>query len=129
MRKKLPLIARILLGLIFFLSGLVGLLNVFPPPPDLPEKLATFTAGMMAAGYFFPLVKATETVCGLLLLIGIYVPLALVILAPVVINIFLVHAFLAPSGLVLAVVIGALEIYLAFYSPYSKPIRALFKKK
>jgi len=128
MKAKLPLIARILLGLIFTVFGLIGLLNLIPPPPDLPEKLQTFTNGLMATGYFMPFLKLTEVVCGLLLLSGFFIPLALVILAPIVINIFLVHAFLAPDGLVMALVIGLLEVYLAFFSPYSAKIKALFKK-
>lgn len=130
MKAKLPLIARILLGLVIFLSGLAGLLNLVPPPPDLPEKLVTFMTGLMASTYFFPLLKLTETVCGLMLLTGFFVPLALVVLAPVVLNIFLVHAFLQPSGLPLAVIIGLLMIYLSFFAePYASTIKTLFKKK
>lgn len=130
MKAKLPLIARILLGLVMFLSGLAGLLNLIPPPPDLPEKLVTFMSGLMATTYFFPLLKVTETICGLMLLTGFFVPLALVVLAPVVLNIFLVHAFLQPSGLPLALVIGVLMIYLSFFSePYASKIKPLFHKK
>lgn len=129
MKAKLPLIARILLGFVFTAAGLAGLLNLAPPPDDLPEALKTFNAGMMASIYFFPFVKATETVCGVLLLAGLFVPLALVILAPIILNIFLVHAFMAPEGLPLAIILGLLEIYLAFFSPYSSTIKQLFKKK
>src|SRR5689334_1283698 len=100
--KKLPLIARLLLGLIFFVFGLNGFLNFIPTPADMPEKLKAFSGGLMAAGYFFPLLKGTEVICGLLLLTGRFVPLALVVLAPIVLNIFLTHLFLAPSGLGLA---------------------------
>lgn len=129
MKSKLPLIARLLLGFVFFAAGLTGLLNLVPTPTDLPERLMTFNAGLAASGYFFPFLKLTETVCGLLLLIGWFVPLALVILAPIVLNIFLVHAFLAPDGVALAVVIGLLTAYLAFFSPYSPKIKALFQRK
>ncbi|WP_413586131.1 DoxX family membrane protein [Bdellovibrio sp. HCB274] len=130
MKAKLPLIARLLLGFVFFASGIVGLFQLVPQPPDLPAALVTFNQGLMASVYFFPLLKITEIVCGLLLLIGWFVPLALVILAPIVLNIFLVHAFLAPSGLPLALILGLLTIYLAFFSPpYSPKIRALFHKK
>lgn len=128
--SKLPLIARILLGLIFFGAGLAGLLNLAPPPADMPEKLMTFFNGMMATTYFFPLLKGTETLCGLLLIVGWYVPLALIVLAPIVLNIFLVHAFLQPSGLPLAIIIGCLEIYLAFFAkPYCTIVRGIFVKK
>lgn len=130
MKAKLPLIARLLLGFVFFAAGLTGLLNLVPPPPDLPERLQTFNAGMEATGYMLTLIKSTETICGLLLLSGYFVPLALVILAPVVLNIFFVHAFMAPSGLPLALVLGLLTIYLAFFSaPYSPTIKSLFRRK
>jgi hypothetical protein len=52
------------------------------------------------------------------------------VLSPIVLNIFLTHLFLAPSGLLLAIVIGLLEIYLAFFaSPYKKAIRPIFARK
>jgi uncharacterized membrane protein YphA (DoxX/SURF4 family) len=130
MKAKLPLIARLLLGFVMFASGLAGLLNLIPVPPDLPERLMTFNAGLMASGYFMTLLKVTETLCGLLLLIGAFVPLSLVILAPIVLNIFLVHAFMAPSGLPLAIVLGLLMIYLSFFAPpYAPTIKQLFRRK
>lgn len=130
MKTKFPLIARILLGLIFFVFGLIGLFNLIPPPPNLPEKLQAFNTGLMATGYFFPFLKIVETTCGLLLLVGVFIPLALVVLAPIIINIILVHAFLAPDGLPLAIVCGLLLTYLAFFAqPYSITVKQLFKKK
>lgn len=108
--------ARILLGLVFFVFGLGGLLNWFPPPPpeSLPPKLVAFDAALRSSGYLFELVKCTEAAMGLLLLVNRFVPLALVILAPIVLNIVLVHMLLAPAGLALAMVMLALELYLAW---------------
>lgn len=130
MKNKLPFIARLLLGLIMFASGVAGYFNLIPVPPDLPEKLVTFNTGLAASGYFFPFLKLTEIVCGALLLSGYFVPLALVVLAPIVLNIFMVHAFLAPDGLPLALILGLLMIYLSFFSaPYSPTIKQLFRRK
>ena len=126
--KHIPLIARILLGLVFFAGGVAAFVTHFATPPDLPPALQTFNAGLAASIYFMPFLKAVEIVCGLMLLSGMFVPLALVILAPILINIFLVHAFLAPSGLVLAVILLALEGYLAF-GPYKSKILPLFSKR
>jgi putative oxidoreductase len=125
--QKVTLGARIFLGLIFFVFGLNGFLNFIPTPTDMPEKLMTFTNGLMASVYFFPFLKGTEVVCGLMLLSGMFVPLALVVLAPIVLNILLVHIFLAPSGMPVAIVIAVLQAYLSFFaSPYKETIKKLF---
>jgi len=117
------------MGLIFTVFGLIGLFNLVPAPPDLPERMQTFMNGMAASGYFMQLVKGTEVICGLLLLSGFFVPLALVVLAPITLNIFLVHAFMAPDGLVIALVIGLLHLYLAFFAPpYAPTIKQLFRR-
>jgi putative oxidoreductase len=130
MMKKLPLFARVLLGAIFVVFGLNGFLNFIPMSsmPPMPEKAMAFMGGLMGSGYFFPLLKGTEVVCGLLLLAGAFVPLALVVLAPIVLNIFLFHAFLAPSGVPMAIVIGTLMIYLSFFAqPYSGIVKQIFR--
>ena len=119
--------ARILLGLVFLGSGIAFF---FTTPPPMEGAMADFFKGMAATGYFFYLLKATEIVCGALLISGFFVILALVILAPVILNIFLVHAFMMPQGLPLAVIMGVFEIYLAFFSKeYSPKIRALFSPR
>jgi hypothetical protein len=105
--------ARLLLGAIFTVFGLNGFLHFIPQPP--PSGLAAvFVGGLGATGYFFPLLKGTEVVTGLLLLSNRYVPLALTVLAPIVVNIVAFHAFLAPSGIALPIVIVALGLYLAY---------------
>ena len=125
--KKLTMVIRILLGLIFLASGIAFF---FVTPPPMEGAMATFMAGMAATGYFFYLLKGVEIVCGALLILGLYVPLALVVLAPVVLNIFLVHAFMDPSGLPVPVVLGIFTVYLAFFSPeYSPTIKSLFRKR
>jgi uncharacterized membrane protein YphA (DoxX/SURF4 family) len=123
-QHKVQLVVRILLGLLFTFSGIAFF---FTTPPPLQGDIATFFAGLAASKYFFYLLKGTETVCGLLLVSGFFVPLALVVLAPIAINIFLVHSFLAPSGVPLALAVGAALIYLAFFSPsYSPVVKGLF---
>ena len=125
--KKVTLIVRLLLGLVFFGSGVAFF---FTTPPPLEGPMGDFFKGMTATGYFFYLLKGTEIACGLMLLSGSFVPLALVVLAPVLLNIFLVHAFMMPSGLPLAVIVGVFAVYLAFFSAeYSPVIKQLFRKR
>lgn len=127
MQQKIQLVVRILLGALFLFGGIAFF---FTTPPPLTGDMATFFTGLAASKYFFYLLKGTEIVCGLMLVSGFFVPLALVVLAPIVINIFMVHAMLEPSGLVTAALIGAAMIYLSFFSPsYSPAIKKLFVKK
>ena len=83
----------------------------------------TFNEGLAASGYFFTLLKVTELVCAILLLTGQFVPLALVILSPIIINVFMVHLFLDRSGLPVAIVIVLATIFLAYcYRDAFKPL-------
>lgn len=113
MKAKAAVAARILLGLIFFVFGLNGFLHFLPQPP-MSGPPADFMGALAATGYMFPLLKGTEVVSGVLLLSGRFVPLALALLAPVIVNIVAFHAFLAPSGIALPLVILALEVFLAW---------------
>jgi uncharacterized membrane protein YphA (DoxX/SURF4 family) len=125
--KVATLIARILMGLIFVASGIAFF---FYTPPPMEGPMGDFFRGLVATRYFLYLLKGTEITCGLMLIAGRFVPLALVVLAPVILNILLVHAFLVPQGVPLAIVLGILESYLAFFSPeYSPKIKMLFKAK
>jgi uncharacterized membrane protein YphA (DoxX/SURF4 family) len=111
--KITTLIARILLGFVFVLFGLNGFLQFLPKPATMPEAAVSFFAGMAATGYMLPLLFGTQIGGGALLLIGM-VPLALVILAPVIVNIVAFHVFIAPDGLPLAIVVGLLALFLAW---------------
>ena len=121
--SKLPMIARILLGLIFFVFGLNGFLNFLPQPP-MPEAAGAFAGALAATGYMFPLIKGIEVLVGLMLLTNKFAPLALIILAPITVNIVLFHAVLAPAGLALPVIILLLHVYLA--STYKAAYKPLF---
>lgn len=124
--KKVTLVARLFLGLVFFGAGVAFF---FTTPPAMEGAVGDFFKGLMATGYFMYLLKGTEILCGLLLMSGMFVPLALVVLAPIILNIFLVHSFIMPQGVPLAIVLGILEIYLAFFSAeYSPKIKQLFLK-
>jgi uncharacterized membrane protein YphA (DoxX/SURF4 family) len=112
-KSFIPAAARIVLGLLFTVFGLNYFLNLFPMPPAPPAG-GTFLGALAATGYMFPLIKGTELLAGLLLLSGRFVPLALALLAPVLVNIFAYHAAFAPAGIGMAAVLLALELYLAW---------------
>ncbi|WP_437682057.1 hypothetical protein [Sorangium sp. So ce131] len=125
-RLPLPTVARVLLGLMLFVFGLNGFLG-FIPPPAVPERAAAFLEALTATGYMVPLIKGVEVAAGALLLANRFVPLALVLVAPNVVNIVLFHLVLAPGGATPfgAVVLG-IELYLAWcergaFSPLLDP--------
>ena len=96
MMGKVILGARITLGLIFFVFGLNGILNFLKGP--LPQGDAgTFLTIMMEHGYS-DVVAVLQLIAGLLLLVGRYVPLALAILAPILVNILLFHLLIMHGG-------------------------------
>jgi hypothetical protein len=116
-RSKAALAARLALGGAFLLFGLNGFLQFLPPPAEPPPPGAmAFAGALLQTGYMFPLIKGTEVLASLLLLSGRYVPLALTLLAPIVVNIVAFHVFLAPSAgsLLIALTLLALGIYLAW---------------
>ena len=109
--KIASLIARLLMGLTFFVFGLNGFLRFIPAPP--PTGLAGQFAGILFTSYLYVVIFAVQVIGGLLLLVNRFVPLALIILGPVIVNIFFFHLFMAPSGLPLAIVVVALWVIVA----------------
>jgi putative oxidoreductase len=104
-------IARYLLGLIFFVFGLNGFLHFIPSPP--PPGIAGQFIGALFVSHILVVIFLLELIPAILLLVNRYVPLALVLLGPVIVNIVLFHAFMAPSGLPLALVVVALWLLTA----------------
>jgi uncharacterized membrane protein YphA (DoxX/SURF4 family) len=107
--KTTVLIARVLLGLLFLVFGLNGFLQFIPAPP--PSGIAGQFLGALFVTHYLSVVFALQIVAGALLLVNRFVPVALTILAPLLVNIALFHAFMAPAGYapaVIAVVLWAI---------------------
>jgi uncharacterized membrane protein YphA (DoxX/SURF4 family) len=121
-----PGLARLVFGFVFLVFGLNGFLNFMPMPPP-PPQAGAFMGALAVTGYMFPLIKGIEVIVGVLLLSNRFVPLALVLIAPNVVNIVLFHAFLVPAGLPLAFFVLTLELYLAW--TYRASYRALLQAR
>ena len=120
--------ARVLMGLLFTFAGLNGLLNFLPPPPPdaMPEAATAFMGAMMQSGYMFQLVAITQLAAGALFLANRFVPLALALLAPIIVNIVAFHLFLAPTGLGIAILVLLMELGLAWvYRKAFRPMLAM----
>src|SRR5690349_4324691 len=106
-------IVRILLGLLFLVFGLNGFLNFIPQPKDIPQDIMTVTGALMKAGYM-TVVSGAEVLVAVMLLMNRFVPLALALLAPIVVGILTFHIAIAPSTIGPGVVVLVMELYLAW---------------
>jgi uncharacterized membrane protein YphA (DoxX/SURF4 family) len=121
-------VVRILVGLLFLFSSVTFLLKLFPTP-EMTGPIKTFNEGIAASGYLMYLIKITELLCGLALVIGRYVPLATVVIFPVTLNILLVHLFIAPEGLGVAIPLMLCNLFLAYaYRDRYRPMLAANSK-
>ena len=106
--RTVSAIARYLMGVIFLVFGLNGFLHFIPLPP--PSGVAGQFMGALYVSHFLWVIFAFQVIPGVLLLVNRYVPLALAVLAPVIVNILCFHALMAPSGLPLAIVVAVLWV-------------------
>lgn len=124
MKAALKIITA-LFSLFWLVFGLNNFLHFFPIPQP-SQAGADFMYALENTGYVLPLVYGAQIVAGLMLLVRRFVPLALLVLAPIVVNILLYDLFLNPSGLVIGCVIGALYVAVLFdqkhkFIPLLKP--------
>ena len=125
--KIAALISRILLGLVFTVFGANGLHPFLPMPKELPPGAAGQFTGALFTSHYVMVVALVQFVGGLLLLSGYYVPLALAILGPVIVNILCFHIFMLREGLGLALVVAVL--WFVLFSYYRKSFAGLFEAK
>lgn len=120
--KHLPTIARYLLGIILFVFGLNKFLQ-FLPAPEMAGAPAEFFGALIATGYMMPLIAIAEIVSGALLLSNRFVPLALVLVAPVTVNILLFHLVLDIASIPVGGLAFLMNLYLLFtYKKYYDPM-------
>ena len=123
------ILSRVVLGSILFVIGGLNGFFQFVPVQMAQDciQCGQYIDGLIASGFLFPAVKSIELFTGALFLLGLWLPLALVISAPIVVNIALYHMFLAPSGLGIALLMVGLELYLAYR--YREVFIPLFQMK
>ncbi len=124
--KIAMIIVRTLMGLLFLFASVTFFLKLFPMP-EMTGVPKSFNEGLASVGYFFPLLKITELLCGIAFVTGYFVPLATVIIAPVIINIALYHTLIDLSGFPVAVFLVLANIFVAYY--YREAYAGLLKAK
>jgi putative oxidoreductase len=110
--KAFTTISRYLLGLIFLVFGLNGFLHFIPMPP--PTGMAAQFIGALFVSHYLSVVMLIQVVAGTLLLINRFVPVALTLLGPVIVNIFLFHVLMDPGGIPTAILVSALWFLVAY---------------
>jgi uncharacterized membrane protein YphA (DoxX/SURF4 family) len=119
--KYVIIIARVLLGLVFFVFGLNGFLHFMGPMPEMQGQAGAFITALASSGYLY-VIAFLQVVGGLCLLLGArFVPLGLTLLGPVIVNIVLFHVFLEPGGLVMSLVISVLALFLLWIYRFKFP--------
>jgi uncharacterized membrane protein YphA (DoxX/SURF4 family) len=118
-------IARILLGLLFTVFGLNGFLHFIPM--QQPTGLAGQYMGSLFLSHYLVVVFLLQLIGGVLLLVNRFVPLALLLLGPVIVNILLFHVFMAPQGLPLA--LFAVVLWLTVFVAVRNAFRGVFEQK
>ncbi len=120
--KIAVIIVRTLMGLLFLFASITFLFKLITPPP-LTGAMKVFNDGLNASRYLMPTVKVIELICGLAFVSGKFVPLATILIAPIIVNIVLVHAFLDPTGLPVAAFLVLAYSFVAYYHRESyKPL-------
>jgi len=119
--------ARILSGLAYMIFGLNAFLAFMPVPETLPQNVLDYLTALADSGFMMPLIGATQLVAGALLVVNRFVPLALAFLAPFLVNSIAFHVTLEPTGLPMALIFVAIEIYLAWV--YRDAFRPMLRAK
>lgn len=111
--KIAVILVRVLMGLLFAFSAIVFLFKLMPVP-EMTGDMKIFMDGMTASGYLMTTVKIVELIVAIAFVSGRFVPLATVVIFPVILNILMVHITLAPEGLVMAILLLAGNLFLAW---------------
>jgi len=114
MKKKILFVVSILFGLMFINAGLNKFFNYIPAPANLPEKMVKVMAAMVEITWLMPLLASAEIVGGILFMIPKFRALGAIVIFPVMVGILLTHLVLEPSGLPIALVLLAIELWVIF---------------
>jgi hypothetical protein len=113
--RVFPAIARILMGLPLLVFGLNAFFNFIPQPKTpMSEGAMAFAGALYKSGYMMQLIGATQLIVGAMLVSNRFVPLALALFAPFIVNSIAFHLCLEPTGRPMAAIFLALELYLAW---------------
>ena len=111
MKKKILFVVSLLFGLMFINAGLNKFFNYLPVPKDMPENMMKIMRAFMEIGWLMPLIAIAEILGGILFITNKYRALGAIIIFPVMIGILLTNIINAPTGLPLAIVLLAINLW------------------
>ena len=114
MKQKIMFVLSLLTGLMLINAGLNKFLNYIPVPEDLPENMKRINDAFMEIGWLLPLIGAAEILGGILLIIPKPRALGALVIFPVMVGILLTHLIIMPSGLVMATVLMAINLWVIY---------------
>lgn len=120
------IVVRTLMGLFLLFASVSYFFDLVKQPATMPDAVMTYNKGI-AVAHLLTIVKAIELICGLLLLIGRFVPLALILIFPISVNIVIFHAFADPANIGGGLILLVFNLFLAWY--YRKNYAPLFAIK
>ena len=114
MKNKITFVVCLLFGLLFINSGLNKFFNYMPMPEDLPEDMLKLMEAFTVIGWLMPLVAVVEIIGGALFILPKTRALGAIVIFPIMVGIVLTHIFNAPSGLVMALVLLLINLWVIF---------------
>ena len=124
--RKVVLGVRVLFGLFMLFSGVSGFLAASQEMQGVPQEMITATKNLQAVG-LFQMIKVTEIVAGLMLVVGYLPALALLFIAPIAVGIVVFNAFVAPMFVITGAIVCAFTAFLGY--AYWDKYRAIFTKE
>lgn len=114
MKQKIIFVLSLLSGLMLINAGLNKFLNYIPVPEDLPENMKRVNDAFMEIGWLLPLIGAAEILGGILFIIPKTRALGALVIFPVVLGILLTHIIIMPAGLVMVIVLMAINLWVIY---------------
>ena len=114
MKNKILFVVCLLTGLMFINSGLNKFFFYMPIPKDLPENMLNLMRAFMNIGWIMPLIGFVEIVGGILFITSRFRALGALIIFPIIIGILLTHILDSPSGIPIAIILLAIEIWVIY---------------
>ncbi|MCH7398167.1 DoxX family protein [Belliella sp. DSM 107340] len=114
MKSKITFVVCLLFGLLFINSGLNKFFNYMPMPEDLPEDMLKLMEAFTVIGWLMPLIAVVEIIGGALFILPKTRALGAIVIFPIMVGIVLTHIFNAPSGLIMALVLLLINLWIIF---------------